>query len=184
MTLEALVSNDLEVRSTLTSVRPHSHSVGGVTSLSLQLCVAAYSQRGGHRASTQENVLSTSYSFSAQSYEGEIRWDRYLIADFCFSEQNTVCSSCLSKLVSHTLGTERLCNHFIGLHKSLHSMGYAFGILEVSFFESDLFYKITHIPAQLAAFACIIAAFSSPDFSSKTRAGLLVCIFIKGKNPK
>lgn len=109
---------------------------------------------------------------------------RYLTADFCFSEQNTVCPSHLSKLVSHTLETGRLCNHFIGLHKLLHSMGYAFGILEVSFFEADLCYKITHIPAQLAAFACIIAAFFSPDFSSKTRAGLLMCIFIKGKNPK
>lgn len=60
-------------------------------------------------------------------------------------------------------------------------MGYAFGILEVSLFEADLCYKITHIPAQLAAFACIIAAFSSLDFSSKTRAGLLMCIFTQGK---
>lgn len=29
MTLEALVSNDLEVRPKLTPVRPHSHNVGG-----------------------------------------------------------------------------------------------------------------------------------------------------------
>lgn len=63
-------------------------------------------------------------------------------------------------------------------------MGHAFGILEVPFFEAELCYEITHIPAQLAAFACIIAAFSSPDFSSKTRAGLLMSIFIEGKKTK
>lgn len=107
-----------------------------------------------------------------------------LTADFCSSEQSTVCPSHLSKLISHTSEAGRLCNPFIALHKLLHSMGYAFGILEVSFFEADLCYKIIHIPAQLVVFACIIAAFFSPDFSSRTRAGLLMSIFIEGKNPK